>query len=175
MIISLCWKRNKADHHIISNLNLMSFENLRSVIVYDRDLFSENNTGNLQYTDNNILSKAPMINLVLGSKITEYSASKICWWVNTKNIQINSSFVISYKSPLTHWCWMMYICISNLTIIGLDNGLLPGWHQAIIWTNVGILLVRTLGTNLSEIFIKIYTFSFKKMYLKMSAILSQPQ
>ena len=49
-----------------------------------------------------------------------------------------------------------------------DNDLPPGRHQAIIWTNAGILLIRTLGTNLSEILTEIHTFSFKKMHLKMS-------
>ena len=39
-------------------------------------------------------------------------------------------------------------------------------HRAIIWTNAGILLIETLGTNLSEISIEINPFSFKKMYLK---------
>ena len=40
-------------------------------------------------------------------------------------------------------------------------------RQAIIWTNNGILLIGPLGTNLSEILIKLYTFAFKKMHLKM--------
>ena len=52
---------------------------------------------------------------------------------------------------LTHWGWVMHIFISKLTIIGLDNGLLPVQHQAIIWTNASILLIRTLGTDFSEI------------------------
>ena len=34
-----------------------------------------------------------------------------------------------------------YVCISKLTTIGSDNGLLPGQRQAIIWTNTGILLI----------------------------------
>ena len=34
-----------------------------------------------------------------------------------------------------------HICISKLTIIGSDNGLAPDRHQAIIWTNDGILLI----------------------------------
>ena len=70
---------------------------------------------------------------------------------------------------LTHWGQMMHICINKIIIIGSDNGLLPGRRQVIIWTNAGILLIGLLGTNFSEIFIKIHTFSFKKMYLKMSA------
>ena len=37
------------------------------------------------------------------------------------------------------------------TIIGSNNGLSPGRRQAIIWTNAGILLIRTLGANFSEI------------------------
>ena len=33
---------------------------------------------------------------------------------------------------LTHWGRVMHICVGNLTIIGSDNGLSPGRHQAII-------------------------------------------
>ena len=61
---------------------------------------------------------------------------------------------------------MTHICVSKLTIIGSDNSLLPGRHQAIIWTNAGILLIRHLGTNFNEILIEILTFSFMKMRLK---------
>ena len=64
---------------------------------------------------------------------------------------------------------MTHICVSKLTIIGSDNGLSPGRRQAIIWTNAGILLIQTLGTNFSEILGKIHSFSFKKMHLKMSS------
>ena len=45
----------------------------------------------------------------------------------------------------------------------------PGWRQAIIWTNAGILLIAPLEINFNEILIEINTFSFKKMYLKMSS------
>ena len=64
---------------------------------------------------------------------------------------------------------MTHICVSKLTIIGSDNGLSPGRRQAIIWTNAGILLIRTLGTNFNEILGKINSFSFKEMHLKMSS------
>ena len=62
---------------------------------------------------------------------------------------------------------MTHICISELNIIGSDNGLSPGRHQASIWTNAGILLIGYSGTNFSEILITIQTFSFKKMHLKL--------
>ena len=42
-------------------------------------------------------------------------------------------------------------------------------RQAIIWTNAGILLIQTLGTNFSEIQGEIHSFSFSKMHLKMSS------
>ena len=69
---------------------------------------------------------------------------------------------------------MTHICISNLTIIGSDNVLLPGQHHTIIWTNAGILLIGPLGTNFSEILIRIHKFSFMKMHLKMSSAKWRP-
>ena len=69
----------------------------------------------------------------------------------------------------THWRRVTHICVSKLTIIGSDNGLSPGRRQAIIWTNAGILLIRTPGTNFSEILSEIHIFSFKKIHLKMSS------
>ena len=51
---------------------------------------------------------------------------------------------------LTHWGRVTHICVGNLTIIGPDNGLLPGRHQAIIWTNAGILLIGPWGTSFNE-------------------------
>ena len=70
---------------------------------------------------------------------------------------------------LTHWGRVTHIRVSKLAIIGSDNGLLPGRHQAIIGSNAGILLIGPLGTNFSENVIEIYAFSFKKMHLKMSS------
>ena len=70
---------------------------------------------------------------------------------------------------LTHWGRVTHICVSSLTIIGLDNGLAPTRRQAIIWTNAGILFIGPLRTNFSQILIEIYIFSFKKMQLKISS------
>ena len=75
---------------------------------------------------------------------------------------------------LTHWGRVTHICISDLTSIGSDNGLSPGRCQAIIRTNAGILLIRPLGTNFSEILIEILIFSFKKMRLKVSSAKRRP-
>ena len=75
---------------------------------------------------------------------------------------------------LTHWGRVTHICVSKLTIIGSDNGLWPGRRQTIIWTNDGILLIKPLGTNFSEILSEIHTFSFKKMHLKTSSAKWRP-
>ena len=77
-------------------------------------------------------------------------------------------------SILTHWGRVTLICVCKLTIIGSDNGLSPEWRQAIIWTNAGILLIGTLGTNFSEILIEIQTFSLKEMRLKVSFAKRRP-
>ena len=63
----------------------------------------------------------------------------------------------------------MHISVGNLTIIGSDNGLSPSRRQAIVWTNAGILSIGPLGTNFSAILNEIITFSFKKLYLKVSS------
>ena len=64
-----------------------------------------------------------------------------------------------FNVDLTHWGRVTYIWGGNLTIIGSDNGPVPGRHPAIIWTNAGILLIGPKGTNFSDILIKIRTFS----------------
>ena len=69
---------------------------------------------------------------------------------------------------------MTHICVSKQTIIGSDNGLSPGQRQAIIWTNAGMLLIGTLGTNFREILIEIRIFSFKKMGLNVSSAKWRP-
>ena len=61
-------------------------------------------------------------------------------------------------SALTHWGRATHIWVGDKTIIGSDNRLLPGRRLATIWTNGGVLLIGTLGTNFSEILSEIQTF-----------------
>ena len=58
------------------------------------------------------------------------------------------------------------ICTRKLTVIGSDDGLQPGRHQAIIWTNAEILWIGTLGLNFGESLDEIHIFSFKRMHRK---------
>ena len=47
------------------------------------------------------------------------------------------------------------------------------WHQAIIWTSAGLLLIGPLGTNFDDILIYRQEDEIENV-LKISAILSQP-
>ena len=81
-----------------------------------------------------------------------------------------------YQYSLTHWGRVTHICVSNLTVIGSENGLSPDRRQAIIWTNAVILIIGRLGTNFYEILSEIHTFSFIwKCRLKMALVLSRSQ
>ena len=70
---------------------------------------------------------------------------------------------------LTHWGRVTQTYVSKLTLIGSDNGLLPGQLQAIILTNDGILLIGLLEINFNEILIEIHAFWYIKIHLKMSS------
>ena len=60
--------------------------------------------------------------------------------------------------------WRMY---GYKAIIGLSNGKsLPIRHQAIVWTNTGLLHIGTLEKHFSEVWIKIQSFALEKMNLE---------
>ena len=75
---------------------------------------------------------------------------------------------------LTHWGRVTHICVSELTIIGSDNGLSPGRRQANIWNNAGLLTIEPLGPDFSEISIESQKFLFKKIHLNMSSAKWRP-
>ena len=67
-------------------------------------------------------------------------------------------------SGLNHLPIVPHICFNKLGSIGSGNGLSSVRHHAITATNADLLLI---GTNFSEIWIKILNYSFTKMHLKM--------
>ena len=111
---------------------------------------------------------------------------KQCWFLNANvhnmsmrllalcGMHICGAWQWQCHSFLTHWGRVTHIRVSKLNIIGSDNGLSPGQRQAIIWTNVGILLIGPIQTNFSEILSEIHTFSFKKMHFKTSSAKPRP-
>ena len=108
-----------------------------------------------------------------GDKL-QWNSKQIIWSPFKKmHIKVPSAkwqpFCLSLN-VLTHWGRVTHNNIPSL----VQNCLSPGRRQAIIWTNAGILLIRPLGTSFSEILIKIHTFSFNKIHLKMSSEKCQP-
>ena len=95
------------------------------------------------------------------------------WWFETpsflswRHCNGPNSYSVRAQFCLTHWDRVTYICVSNLIIIGSDNGLSPGRRQAIIWTNTGLVFIGPLRNKFQSILIEIHTFSFKKIHLKM--------
>ena len=50
------------------------------------------------------------------------------------------------------------------------SALVQNWVNIGFWTNAGILSIKPLGTNFSEIRINIQNFSFMKMHVRMSSV-----
>ena len=76
------------------------------------------------------------------------------------------SYEIQIVCNLTHWGRVTHICLSELIIFGLDNGLSPCPRQAIIWTNAEILLIGPLEIKSNDISVINQLFLFKKRHLK---------
>ena len=112
------------------------------------------------------------------SLIMVTDSHSLMWWESV-GLSIKISYSTTCWDFLTHWGRVTHICIikllvTTLTIICSDNGLSPARHQAINWTNDGILLIGPVGTNFGEILIEIITFSFTKMRLKVSSAKRRP-
>ena len=119
--------------------------------------------------------------------IAQIQYQLIYWRQQTKTKIVNSAnhfycfrnnyerltFPTSIYSLTSDTIWYQAILVNT----GSRNGLPLVWGQTITWTNAGSLLIGLLGTNFSEIRIRILSFSFKKMHsilssAKMVAILS---
>ena len=106
-----------------------------------------------------VMAKMPHLKFISG---------RVCTLV-TSQFRLDQNNISIILKPSTHWGRVTHLCVGKLTIIGSDKDLSASRHQAIIWTNAGILLIRTLGTNIIEILSEIHTLSFEKMHLKMSS------
>ena len=73
-----------------------------------------------------------------------------------------------------HWGRVTHIYVSKLTITVSDNGLSPDRHQAIIWSNAGILLIGPLGITMN-FQLKFIYYPLENVIWKMEAIMSRPQ
>ena len=80
---------------------------------------------------------------------------------------------------LTHWGRVAHLWVSILTIIGSDNGLLPGWTSHYLnqcWNIVNWSLRNKLQWNFNRnSYISIQENAFESVVCEMVAILSWPQ
>ena len=93
------------------------------------------------------------------------SLGEISLWNGTVTLMMLAD---ALTTSLTHWGRVAHICVGNLGIIDLGNGLSPGRRQAIIWTNAEILLIGPMGTNFNVSLFEIHAFPFT-FHLKMSS------
>ena len=88
-----------------------------------------------------------------------------------------------FQCIISHHVWLIhlpqchiYASVNRISIVP-DNGLLPIRRQAIMSTSAGLLSIGPLGTNFSEILIKIKKFHSQKnsenIFCEMAAMLSR--
>ena len=94
--------------------------------------------------------------------LTRASGFKFLWLSDSHVIL----FLIFSFQALTHWGQKTLICVGNQTIVVSSNGLAPGRHQAIIWTNAGPLWSGPLGTNSVKFQLKFTYFHLRKCICK---------
>ena len=80
------------------------------------------NIGHPLYTGPNLVS------IVLADDLAPYGARPSAATV----LSVEQAMFSSKIFWLTHWGRVTHICVNNQNIIGSDNGLSPGWRQAII-------------------------------------------
>ena len=72
-------------------------------------------------------------------------AAQLLWHV--QNYNLFKSLFLSKSDKYLKAKWCIYLLVN----IASDNGLLLGWHLAIIWNSAGILLIGAPGTNFNKI------------------------
>ena len=132
--------------------------------------FASNFTGICSWGSNLFLG----ISICSGNGLVQLTEPMLIYVASLGHNWVQECRNLSSHGSLTHWGRVTHICVNKQSIIGSDNGLSPGRRQAIIWTNDGIFLIGPLGTNFSEISIKILTFSFTKIRLKVSSAKWRP-
>ena len=132
---------------------------------YFNPYYAEFIIGNILYISQLLFNTMTAADLVMqGARASAPIALTWLYW----------TLQVSAPEELTYWGRVTHICVSKLGNHWFRFGLSLDRCQAIIRTNAGILLIGPLGTNFTEILIKIYTFSFKKIHLIMMSRKWQP-
>ena len=118
------------------------------------------------------------INIYIYRKIiTELTPTPCQYLLDTfkKINRIRFIVLFGFIRRLTHWGRVTHICVSNLPIIGSDNGLAPSHHLNQRWTIVDWALRTKLQWNFNRNSnIPIQENAFESVVWKMAATLSRP-
>ena len=105
---------------------------------------------NFQFSEMSSFRLGDATNIIFHSKLSFQRA--VCFQLVAGSVVMY--FINGFQPSLfvicQHWFWgqVPNICISNLTVIGSDNGLSPGWCQGIMETSARILLIGPLETRI---------------------------
>ena len=122
--------------HIKPHLNLGMLSSAGNH--YPNDHYTETEDYHLLYqkTQLNTYTYIPMQGNDISKLPSKFHYDNAIWVViyfhQPMSYLINGELGYRTNKALTHWGQVMHICIGKLTIIGSDNGLSPGQHQAII-------------------------------------------
>ena len=145
-IVSIWWR-----HHALDACPFESTRCKHRSIYYILLLYTRTYTRAAMLASNSVRAYAPI-----------FPVSKIKWFKNTLSVivyTVNDGWTDGRRDRqhhtmirpvktgvlvlLTRSARVTHTCVSKFTIIGSVNGFSPGRRQAIIWTNAGILLIRT--------------------------------
>ena len=99
---------------------------------------------------------------------TSYLFARLRQLQNLHSTNVSEN-IISIYTVKTAYFVVKYVIYYVMNWLICSKQTFIGRCQAIIWTNAGILSIRTLRTNVNEIEIEIHTFSFQKPNLKISS------
>ena len=88
------------------------------------------------------------------------------WHVSNLSESVFPQYAVYHAFIIYYQTWCRIYASVNWISIGLGNGLSSIRHQATTWTNAYLFSIEPIGTNSSEIWMKIQNFSFKKKHLK---------
>ena len=106
-------------------------------------------------TVNQLIFICPFVTLLYPCILPQGSRVLVKLLKNKKHVRVKSHQNINFfKYTLTHWDLMVPYGDIDLGQHWLRWWLASWWHQAITLTNADFLSIRSSGTNLSEILIK---------------------
>ena len=102
--------------------------------------------GEISLTEKHVYVHSPIG--IQYAPVVPYSYVHLHWSCDCANLtSIKTIQIQNYIELLTGWALVKHVCHWSV-IIGSDNGLSPGWHPGITWTNADLL--GSIGQTLKK-------------------------